>query len=239
MQFIPELKPSESPSSILCTLKINRRTGSKLANTAFPRDACRLTPKPRVTSNLFASDLTRNGEWRRRLISCTPRQAYFQKLSVPDFYPLIALPTQATKLHADLATREQAEAVYRALLRTEPKHAEALHMLGALLSQVHGQDRFEESVRLIRSAISLKPASAKFRHSLGIVYQVRARGVGQVYVWSSRKRKPSIENIRNTFLLSGSHSRNNYISYLTNPNRQMRSTRKLSTPLKGPTKRIP
>ena len=79
---------------------------------------------------------------------------------------------QATKLHANISTRSQAEGVYRAVLKLNPKHADALHMLGALLTQVHGKECLDESLRLLQAAISLRPSSAKFRHSLGVVYQV-------------------------------------------------------------------
>ena len=31
--------------------------------------------------------------------------------------------------------------MYRAILRLDPRHADALHMLAALLTQLHGKDR--------------------------------------------------------------------------------------------------
>ena len=48
--------------------------------------------------------------------------------------------TQAAKLHA-AGDRQAAEARYRAVLKLSPKHADAQHMLGALLIQLYGDKK--------------------------------------------------------------------------------------------------
>ena len=58
----------------------------------------------------------------------------------------------------------EAEAIYRQILAAEPRHADALHLLGVIAHQV-GRD--EVAVDLIRQAIALAPGAANFHSNLG------------------------------------------------------------------------
>jgi protein O-GlcNAc transferase len=58
----------------------------------------------------------------------------------------------------------EAEGLYRQILETEPKHADALHLLGVVCNQ---QGRPEVASGMIREAIALRPDRAEFHNSLG------------------------------------------------------------------------
>jgi protein O-GlcNAc transferase len=58
----------------------------------------------------------------------------------------------------------EAEALYRRILRENPRHAEALHLLGALASQV---GRGEAAVDLIRQALAIEPNFPEAWSNLG------------------------------------------------------------------------
>ncbi len=60
----------------------------------------------------------------------------------------------------------QAETLYLEILRTNPNHAESLHLLGFLRHQTGNS---EAGVTLIRQAISIIPSGAIFHSNLGIV----------------------------------------------------------------------
>ena len=59
---------------------------------------------------------------------------------------------------------DEAEAIYRALLETEPRHADALHLLGVVAAQ---RSRYEEAVALIEQAIRLDEAAPAYHGNLG------------------------------------------------------------------------
>jgi len=59
----------------------------------------------------------------------------------------------------------EAEALYRQILVIDPRHADALHLLGLL---AHRAGRSDVAVELIRQAIALKPNSAETHSNLGI-----------------------------------------------------------------------
>ncbi|KAG2495550.1 hypothetical protein HYH03_006493 [Edaphochlamys debaryana] len=82
---------------------------------------------------------------------------------------------EASRLHSSGADLPRAEELYRAVLAAEPRHAHAMHQLGALLTQVYGKAKFEEAHRLVHGAVQLLPACAKFRNSLGVVCQSAGR----------------------------------------------------------------
>lgn len=63
---------------------------------------------------------------------------------------------------------DEAEKAYRAILAREPRHAEALHLLGVAR---HQQGAHESAIRLIGKAITIEGASARFHNSLGIAYR--------------------------------------------------------------------
>lgn len=58
----------------------------------------------------------------------------------------------------------EAEALYRKVLAIDPKHADALHLLGVLAAQT---GRFDEAAELIRKACALAPNVADYRAHLG------------------------------------------------------------------------
>lgn len=59
---------------------------------------------------------------------------------------------------------EQAEAIYRQVLTHDPRHTDALHLLGVL---AYHSGRLEEAEELINRAIKLSPKAALFHDSLG------------------------------------------------------------------------
>ncbi len=60
----------------------------------------------------------------------------------------------------------RAEELYRQILRTEPGHADALHLLGVIYGQT---GRFAKAQELIERAIARRPNEAGFQNSLGNV----------------------------------------------------------------------
>jgi len=64
----------------------------------------------------------------------------------------------------------QAEACYREILRVEPDHAEALHLLG-VVAQENGD--YLQAERLIRSAITRSPRVANYHNNLGNTYRLQ------------------------------------------------------------------
>jgi len=66
----------------------------------------------------------------------------------------------------------EAEALYRRLLKANPRHADALHLLG--LAQAQRRD-YDEAARLIGKAIVLLPREALFHMNLGNVEVERGR----------------------------------------------------------------
>ena len=53
------------------------------------------------------------------------------------------IAVQAIKLHANTETRNHAEELYRCIINMDPSHADALHMLGALLTQQYGKNKVD------------------------------------------------------------------------------------------------
>jgi predicted O-linked N-acetylglucosamine transferase (SPINDLY family) len=75
---------------------------------------------------------------------------------------------QAARQHHVGGNLRQAEALYRQVLAAEPRHAEALHLLGTLAHQVNQNESAE---KLIRRAIALNPRDAGYHNNLGLVLQ--------------------------------------------------------------------
>jgi predicted O-linked N-acetylglucosamine transferase (SPINDLY family) len=67
----------------------------------------------------------------------------------------------------------EAEAIYRQILAVEPRHADALHLLGVIAHQVGSNDI---AMDLIRQAIALAPGVADYHSNLGEA----CRAVGQL-----------------------------------------------------------
>ena len=66
----------------------------------------------------------------------------------------------------------EAEALYRQILATEPRHARALHLLGVI---AHQADRNDVAVDLIRQAIALDPDFPEAHYNLGIALKAKGQ----------------------------------------------------------------
>ena len=63
---------------------------------------------------------------------------------------------------------EAAEQIYRQILHLDPKHAEALHLLGVA---AHQTGRNAQAVEYIEQALALRPLEAGFHNNLGLAHQ--------------------------------------------------------------------
>ena len=66
----------------------------------------------------------------------------------------------------------QAEQLYRRILQADPRHADALHLLGVLISQA-GRD--DLAIEYIQQALAIKPHVAAFHNNLGFSLQALGR----------------------------------------------------------------
>ncbi|MFT6670366.1 MAG: tetratricopeptide (TPR) repeat protein, partial [Afipia broomeae] len=66
----------------------------------------------------------------------------------------------------------EAERAYRAILEAEPKHADAMYLLGVALLQQH---KYEAAEQQLRQAIGLQPAVAILHYNRGIALQQLGR----------------------------------------------------------------
>ena len=71
--------------------------------------------------------------------------------------------------HHQAGNLQHAEACYREILRVEPAHSDALHLLG-VIAQQNGD--YPEAERLIRSAIARNPGVADYHNNLGNTYRL-------------------------------------------------------------------
>jgi predicted O-linked N-acetylglucosamine transferase (SPINDLY family) len=74
--------------------------------------------------------------------------------------------------HHQAGRLQEAEALYRQILLAEPKHPDALHLLGVIAHQV---GRHHIAVDYICRAIGLNPAVAEFHFNLGEAYRAQGR----------------------------------------------------------------
>lgn len=70
--------------------------------------------------------------------------------------------------HHQSGSLKDAMAYYEKILRSSPSHADALHLMGALLSQ---REKHSEAIRYIQKAIRLAPENAMYCNSLANVLQ--------------------------------------------------------------------
>lgn len=77
----------------------------------------------------------------------------------------------AVELHKSGKIRRAGE-LYRQVLAIEPRHADAMHLLGLVERQL---GNLQQAVELIRSAITINPQAAIFHNNLGEVYQAQGR----------------------------------------------------------------
>jgi predicted TPR repeat methyltransferase len=70
--------------------------------------------------------------------------------------------------HHEAGHMDQAQAVYRHILATDPNDADALHLLGVVL---HQSGDHAAAIESIRQAIVLNPQVAQYHNNLGSIYQ--------------------------------------------------------------------
>src|SRR5271157_1906523 len=85
--------------------------------------------------------------------------------TIPDVLAIAIQHHQAGRLQA-------AEQIYRQILAVEPNHADALHLLSVVASQVGNH---KVAVEYIRKAIELNGTEAAFHNNLGGAYLVWRR----------------------------------------------------------------
>src|SRR5271157_1457927 len=85
--------------------------------------------------------------------------------TIPDVLAIAIQHHQAGRLQA-------AEQIYRQILAVEPNHADALHLLGVIASQV---GKHEVAVEYIGRAIGLKGSAAFFHNNLGEAHRALCR----------------------------------------------------------------
>ena len=87
-------------------------------------------------------------------------------------------PTRSTKssdiafAHHQSGRLQQAEQAYQQILQVEPRHADALHLLGLVFHQL---SRHDAAIERISRAIELKPKSVVYLTNLAVVYQAAGR----------------------------------------------------------------
>ncbi len=74
--------------------------------------------------------------------------------------------------HHQAGRLDEAEAIYRQILKANPRHAVAIHYLGVVAFQ---RDQCERAIELIQQSISLDPRNADFFNNLGNVLNRQKR----------------------------------------------------------------
>ncbi|MEO5346839.1 MAG: tetratricopeptide repeat protein [Magnetococcus sp. YQC-9] len=78
------------------------------------------------------------------------------------------LPIEKALEHHHANRLDEAESIYRQILRDQPRHQDAFNLLGFLLHQRGARD---EALVMIKKAIAIDPNQALFHNNLGIVLQ--------------------------------------------------------------------
>lgn len=91
-------------------------------------------------------------------------QRWLTALEVPSEEAVAGAIAAAIDWHR-AARFDQAEAVYRAVLRIAPRHPDGLHLLGVLLRQT---GRVAAAVASLKRAVAVEPQAAVFRYNLGL-----------------------------------------------------------------------
>ncbi len=74
-------------------------------------------------------------------------------------------PSLALALEHHQAGRlDEADAIYRRILKTNPDHADSIHLHGLILFQ---KERLEEALEWIRRAVALAPETVSYQANLG------------------------------------------------------------------------
>jgi predicted O-linked N-acetylglucosamine transferase (SPINDLY family) len=74
--------------------------------------------------------------------------------------------------HHQAGRLSQAEAIYRQILQVQPRHPDALHLLGVV---AHQMGKHDIGADFIRQAIDLRPGDAKFYNNLGEAYRAQGK----------------------------------------------------------------
>ena len=88
--------------------------------------------------------------------------------------PTVTIPEafQIAQQHHQAGRLAEAEALYRQIVAVEPRHADALHLLGVL---AHQAGRGDLAVDLIRQAIAVAPQVPGYHYNLGLVLTAQGR----------------------------------------------------------------
>ena len=74
----------------------------------------------------------------------------------------------AAQAHHHAGRLSEAQTLYEEILRSDPRHADALHLLGTVMAQ-RGQP--EQAIPFLHEAIKLRPDSAPYHNNRGVIYQ--------------------------------------------------------------------
>lgn len=74
--------------------------------------------------------------------------------------------------HHEARRLDEAERIYRGILAADPRHPEALRLLGLV---AHQRGRAEEALDLITRAIAIRPNDRRLYNNLGLVYRALGR----------------------------------------------------------------
>lgn len=89
----------------------------------------------------------------------------------------------------------QAERIYRAILQADPRHPDALHLLGLI---AHEAGRHDAAIEYIRQAIALRADAPSFHGSLGLAYQALGQHDEAVRAFQEALRlKPDYAEVHN------------------------------------------
>ena len=69
--------------------------------------------------------------------------------------------------HQNAGRLQEAEAIFQSILQEQPRHPDALHLLGVIAHQV---GKHEMAVKLIENAIKINPTMSEFYNNLGNVF---------------------------------------------------------------------
>jgi predicted O-linked N-acetylglucosamine transferase (SPINDLY family) len=84
--------------------------------------------------------------------------------------------------HQQAGRLAEAEGIYQQILRMQPKHAEALHLLGVLASQ---SAQYERACELISQAIAISPRNAAYHRHLGRAFRHRGMIDATMAAWQT------------------------------------------------------